>query len=163
MRLPSIKISLLAIVCIILLDQVSKYWILDYFTAYRGRLSLLPILDFILVWNRGISWGLFNNLGSYNQLIFSFSSGIISFILLIILFKTHDKISAWGLSFIIGGALGNLVDRVRFGAVVDFIYFHWNSWSFPAFNIADTSITIGVIIIVLGEWVTFKHHKEIKK
>lgn len=163
MRAFSIKIPLITIMGIILLDQASKIWVLDYFTVHGGRIQILSILDFVLVWNRGISWGLFNNAGHYNALVFSTFAAVISIILGIALWKTQDKRVAWALSLIIGGALGNLIDRVRFGGVIDFIYFHWHSYAFPAFNTADAAITFGVALMVWEEIIRFKEGKKDKK
>lgn len=163
MRPFPIKNLLVIIVGVMWLDQVTKLWIVDYFIAHPQRIQVLPILDFVLVWNRGISWGLFNNASGYNALVFSLLAGVISIILGIMLWKTKDRMMAWSLSLIIGGALGNLIDRVRFGGVVDFIYFHWHSYTFPAFNIADAAITFGVALMIWEEVIRFKEEKENRK
>jgi signal peptidase II len=163
MRPFPIKNLLVIIVGVMWLDQVTKLWIVNYFITHPRRIQVLPILDFVLVWNRGISWGLFNNASGYNALVFSLLAGVISIILGIMLWKTKDKLMAWSLSLIIGGALGNLIDRVRFGGVVDFIYFHWHSYTFPAFNIADAAITFGVALMIWEEVIRFKEEKENRK
>ena len=158
MRSFSLKGSLLMIAGVFLVDQATKNLILDHLTkdpfflpSTSSWYNVLPILDLVLVWNRGISWGLFNNAGCCNALIFSILAIGISVVLGLMLLKTQRKLVAWSLGLIIGGALGNLVDRLRFGGVVDFIYFHWHSYSFPAFNIADSAITLGAGLMILGE------------
>jgi signal peptidase II len=85
MRPFPIKNLLVIIVGVMWLDQVTKLWIVNYFIAHPRRIKVLPILDFVLVWNRGISWGLFNNASGYNALVFSLLAGVISIILGIML------------------------------------------------------------------------------
>ena len=147
------------IVGVILLDQVSKIAILDHFLKDPQPLSLFPFFDLVLVWNRGVSWGMFNNLGAYNALIFSSLSGLICLFLGFWLWQAPNKWMATILSLIIGGAIGNLIDRLRFGGVVDFLHFHWHGYSFPAFNIADAAITIGVALMILQEVKNIKKEK----
>lgn len=158
MRSFSLKGPFLMIVSVFLMDQATKTLVLDHLAGdplslpqNSLRYKVLPILDFVLVWNRGISWGLFNNAGYYNAMIFSALAVVISIVLGLMLRQTQRKLVAWSLGLIIGGALGNLVDRLRFGGVVDFIYFHWHSYAFPAFNIADAAITFGAGLMILEE------------
>ena len=142
------------IVGIILIDQVTKISILNHFLKQPLPQPILPIFDLVLVWNRGVSWGMFNNLGSYNALIFSFLSGAICLVLGVWLWRAPTQRMATILSLIIGGAIGNLIDRIRWGAVVDFLHFHWHHHSFPAFNIADAAITIGVGLMIWHEFIS---------
>ena len=155
------KVFLIYILGVIFADQATKAWILHYSQTSPLPLNLGEILDIVLVWNRGISWGWFNNGGLYNPLVFSAFSLIISAVLGVLLWKAHSRMTATALSFIIGGALGNLIDRLRFGGVVDFIYFHWNSWGFPAFNVADAAITLGVIVMIGEEVIAGLTKKDI--
>ena len=105
---------------------------------------------------------MFNNLGPYNALIFSALSGLITVFLGFWLWHAPNKWIAGALSLIIGGALGNLIDRVRFGGVIDFLYFHWQGYSFPAFNVADAAITIGVGFMILEEIKNVKFKRKVK-
>ena len=156
------------------LDQITKLMILGYFKGPLAMvrlpfsflsfeipqtqpLSLLPILDFVLVWNRGISWGLFNQQGMYTSFIFGLLSCLICGYMMFLVWRADRPIVAQCLSIIIGGALGNVIDRILHGAVVDFIFFHWKGYHFPAFNIADAAITLGACSLIMDE--ILKTHK----
>lgn len=160
MRSFSRKVSLLVIVLVILADQASKSWVLQYGATFSFPLKIFTILDVVLVWNRGISWGFFNHAGAYNTLVFGLAAAIISAVLIVLLWKAESRITAGALSLMIGGALGNLIDRLRFGGVVDFIYFHWNAYGFPAFNIADAAITLGVALMFLEAFLDWRGKKK---
>ena len=102
-----------------------------------------------MTWNRGVSFGLFNNDSPYNALILSIVAVVISGLLLIWLARARQPMLAYGLGAVIGGAIGNLIDRVRFGAVADFLDFHIWGYHWPAFNVADSAITIGVAVLIV--------------
>jgi signal peptidase II len=109
--------------------------------------------QFVFVWNPGTSFSLFRNLGTSAPMIIVVLSGIIvGFLGHQLFFRTKDRCGKWALSLIIGGALGNLIDRIRFGAVFDFLDFHIPAWNFywPAFNVADICICAGVGLYLLG-------------
>ncbi len=103
----------------------------------------------VLAWNNGISFGLFNNDGDINALIFSLLAIAIVIFLIRLLSKAETKKLAVGLGLIIGGALGNVIDRYIYGAVIDFLDFHINEYHWPAFNFADSCITIGAILLLV--------------
>jgi signal peptidase II len=112
---------------------------------------VIPVTSFfnlVLTWNNGISFGLFNNGSNLNALILSLLAIAIVIFLIMWLRKSETKRVAIGLGLIIGGAIGNIIDRGLHGAVVDFLDFHINSYHWPAFNIADSCITIGAMILV---------------
>jgi signal peptidase II len=112
---------------------------------------VIPVTSFfnlVLTWNNGISFGLFNNGSNLNALILSLLAIVIVIFLIMWLRKSETKRVAIGLGLIIGGAIGNIIDRGLHGAVVDFLDFHINSYHWPAFNIADSCITIGAMILV---------------
>jgi signal peptidase II len=144
---------------IIALDQASKAWILYDLMNSPTIIKILPFLDFILAWNKGIGFG-FLKAHSYWQTfgLIALASGI-SIGLSIWIWRTTDKLLLIGLSMIIGGAIGNIIDRLRFdGAVVDFIYVHVYilGYHFPAFNVADSAITVGVCLLILESYVRKK-------
>lgn len=143
---------------VILLDQASKAWILYDLMNPPQMISLLPFLDIILTWNKGIGFGLFQAHTVWGMVALIFLALIISGGLSIWLWKTNDKLSLVSLSMIIGGALGNIIDRLRFGAVVDFIYVHIYifGYHFPAFNVADSAITVGVGLLLIENYVREK-------
>jgi signal peptidase II len=133
-------------------DQLSKLWVLGRLGDLPPMLQdlpLLPVLDLRLVGNRGVTFGLFNGEGGQGELIFSGLALVIVAVLLRSLARTKRRASAMGFGLVIGGAIGNLIDRVRLGAVVDFLDFHLGSWHWYVFNGADAAICIGVGVLLL--------------
>jgi signal peptidase II len=133
------------------LDQLVKYWVLGFFAARPGELgvAVLPFFNLVLAWNRGVSFGLFNSGETSGTLLFAGLAAIIVAALVLWLKRTGRGWLALAIGLVIGGALGNIVDRIFRGAVVDFLDFHWGAWHWFAFNLADAAITLGVIFIAL--------------
>jgi signal peptidase II len=138
------KIS--TVLTIIILDQLTKHWAIMDAPCY-----VLPILNFVMAPNPGITFGLFPNISPW--LIWMFSILVMTYILWE-LFKTHIRIEKTAYSFIIGGAIGNLIDRLRLGYVVDFLDFHLGSWHYPwPFNVADSFIVIGIGLLIFSHFI----------
>lgn len=133
---------------LVAVDQATKLWILNGLKLAVGQsVELLPFLSFTMVWNRGISMGLpIEALTGQTGLIILTSA--ITLWLVNWLRTSARVLERWALVLIIGGALGNLIDRFVHGAVVDFIHFHAAGYSFYVFNVADAAITIGVVILL---------------
>jgi signal peptidase II len=134
-----------------LLDQVSKLWVLRYFGEAGCANRMMPVtsfFDLVLTCNRGVSFGMFNSPG-VNSLIFTVAAAIITVVLTLWLARVRTGFLAIAIGLIIGGAIGNVIDRLRFGAVIDFLYFHAGSWYWPAFNLADSAICLGVAAMLL--------------
>ena len=140
----------------VVLDQLSKSWVVAYF----DRLSPAPMagvpqrvvtsfFNLILTWNRGMSFGLFNRDSSWNTALFSVLAVVIVTGLLVWLWRTESTLVAGGIGLVAGGAVGNVIDRLRIGAVTDFLDFHWHDWHFATFNLADSAITTGVALLLL--------------
>jgi signal peptidase II len=104
--------------------------------------------NLVLAWNNGISFGLFNNDNEINALIISMIAIVIIIFLIRLLSKSETKKLSIGLGMIIGGAIGNVIDRSVYGAVMDFLDVHINVYHWPAFNVADSGITVGALILV---------------
>ena len=139
----------IAILFLIAIDQTSKSFLIFYLKTQPGYvLEMLPILDFVYAWNYGISFGLFREYYQYSNTAFLTLNSLIITYLGYLIFKTKTCLSQLGLIFIIGGALGNLIDRIFRGAVFDFLYFHYQDLAFPAFNMADSFITIGACFFI---------------
>ena len=138
-------------VAVVALDQLSKYSILQYFGetgCVDRRESVTSFLDLVLTCNRGMSFGLFNSGHGISVPLFSIAAIGIVVILIWWLSRVQSEMLASAIGLIIGGALGNVIDRVRFGGVIDFLYFHLGSWYWPAFNLADSAICIGVVVML---------------
>lgn len=131
------------------LDQASKSFLISYLKTQPGyTIELLPILNIIYAWNYGISFGLFKEYYQYSNIIFLVLNSIIILYLIYLTMNTKSKLELIGLSAIIGGALGNLIDRIFRQAVFDFIYFYYEDLSFPVFNLADSFISIGAALLI---------------
>jgi len=139
----------LTVLILITLDQISKTYLISHLkTQPRFILEVLPFLDLVYAWNYGISFGLFKQYYQYSNYALLILNSFIVIYLINLLLKSESKLSLYGLAFIIGGALGNLIDRIIRGAVFDFIYFNYQEFSFPAFNFADSFITIGAAMFI---------------
>jgi lipoprotein signal peptidase len=139
-------------VTIIGLDQLSKYFVLQHFgemTCVDRREPVTAFLDLVLTCNRGMSFGLFNAGQGLNVPLFSLAAIGIVAVLIWWLSRVHSELLATAIGLIIGGAVGNVIDRVRFGAVVDFIHAHAFGHSWYVFNVADAAIVCGVATLVL--------------
>lgn len=114
----------------------------------------VPVTSFfnwVMVWNKGISFGIFNHSTDNGPMILVAVSVLITLIFLYLLFTKPVSAQDWGIALIIGGAIGNVIDRLRFGAVIDFIDVHVGDYHWPAFNIADSCVCVGVaLLIILG-------------
>jgi signal peptidase II len=143
---------------VLIVDQVSKWWILEnVLSPERPFIEVTSFFNLVMVWNTGVSFGLFSQ---HNQpLILIAVASIIVIILLIWLMKNDSKLVAIALGLVIGGAVGNIIDRFRYGAVADFLDVHIGGYHWPAFNIADSSIFIGVVLLASSGMFTPSHQK----
>jgi signal peptidase II len=147
---PMLWRGLAAALVALVLDQVSKLAILRFFEGMLDpRYEVLPFFDLRLTFNHGITFGLFNNGETANALIFSALALAIVAALLVALTRVTAWHNALALGMIIGGALGNMVDRLRLNAVVDFLDFHLGDHHFYIFNIGDSAICVGVGLLLL--------------
>lgn len=140
------------------LDQLSKYWMLHVFKlADRAPVEIMPFLNLDVVWNTGISFGMLNQFGMNNAMVLVMISVFICAALFGWLHKVQEASMARAIGFVLGGALGNIIDRYRFGSVFDFIDLHLGNWHWPAFNVADAAICLGVFLILInGVWQKLK-------
>ena len=136
---------------IVVLDQVTK-------AAIQGALRpgdevpLLPFLSLILTFNTGAAFSFLAGEAGWQRWLFAgVAVAAIVFITWLIR-KGGGRLYLWGLTLILGGAIGNLIDRVWLGQVTDFVLFHWRGWTFPAFNVADSGITIGAALLILDSF-----------
>jgi signal peptidase II len=112
------------------------------------RVEVLPFFDLVMVWNRGVSYGLFQAESAAGTLALTLFQLTAVAVLTWWLLKSERRALVIGLGLVIGGALGNVIDRIRFGAVADFFHFHAGDYSFYVFNIADAAISIGVVLLL---------------
>jgi len=136
-------------IAVLAADQASKYWVLHGLHLQDGHfLVLLPVLNFVLVWNRGVTFGMFNGPGAFNWIVLALIALAVVTFLGAWLWRTEKILNILAIGAIMGGAVGNVIDRLRFGAVVDFIQAHLGVYTFYVFNVGDSAIVCGVIALM---------------
>ncbi len=149
------------VVLVFIADQLSKQWVLSSFNLGES-IQLLPVFNFTYVRNYGAAFSFLSDAGGWQRWLFTFVAVGFSILLSVWLRQQPSKMWRLNLAYtlVIGGALGNLVDRLQHGFVVDFLDFYWNTSHFPAFNIADSAICVGAGLIILDSFVS---DKDVKK
>ena len=143
-------LGLLAAAVVLVADQASKWWVLEVIHLPEvGQIVLLPVLNLTMVWNRGVTFGLLNGFGQWSSLALAGVALAVVAALGVWLRRAESTLVAVALGSISGGAISNVIDRLRFGAVVDFIHAHVGGWSWYVFNLADAAIVCGVAALVL--------------
>lgn len=141
---------------IIVLDQLTKAWIVAMFRL-GDAVAVASFFNLVFVFNAGASFSFLADAGGWQKWFFiALAFGISGWLVVMLRQHAADRLLASALSLILGGALGNVIDRLRFGAVVDFLDFHWAGIHFPAFNVADSAISVGVVLMLLHQFT----HKE---
>jgi signal peptidase II len=142
---------------VILLDQASKLYISSHF-AYGETLPVLSVFSLVLWHNTGAAFSFLSDFGGVQRWLFSVIA-IVASAWIVWLLRKHasQTLFAFGLSLILGGALGNLIDRLTYGYVLDFLLFHWGAHIFPAFNLADSAITCGAALLIWDSFMEKNH------
>lgn len=136
--------------CVVVADQATKILVIEHMTLYQ-RIPLIPILDLVRLHNTGAAFSFLADASGWQKWLFSGVAAVVSVAIvwwLLTLPRPGRRVLALGLALVLGGAIGNVIDRTLYGYVVDFILFHYQAWSYPAFNVADSAITVGVILIL---------------
>jgi len=142
---------LLLSVGVVLLDQASKAYISHHYLEFEFT-RVLPVLDITLMHNVGAAFSFLASASGWQRWLFIALAAVVSVGLIIWLCRLPrgaHRLLAVGLSLVLGGAIGNVIDRIRLGYVVDFVHFHWDTAYFPAFNVADSAITVGAACLLL--------------
>lgn len=139
-------------VLIIVLDQGSKLWISSHF-IYGESLRVMEFFNLVLAHNTGAAFSFLNDAAGWQRWMFS-AIAIVAAVWIVRLLRQHAQqtLFCFALTLVLGGALGNLIDRVAYGYVVDFLDFYWGSYHFPAFNVADSAITVGAALLLLDSF-----------
>jgi signal peptidase II len=153
-RRPRPSLSLWLGAAVVVVDQVTKALVRSSLMPFESRTIIPGLLDVIHVQNAGVAFGILNESPMNHRLKALLTTALAGLALLGIGFYArqvhhHEKMARFGLSLILGGAIGNLIDRVRMGYVLDYVDVYWRGWHFWAFNVADASITIGAILVFL--------------
>jgi signal peptidase II len=135
---------------VVLADQVSKSYITSHYGEFEFT-SVLPVLDITRMHNVGAAFSFLATASGWQRWLFISLAVVVSIGIVVWLYRMprSQGLLACGLALVLGGAIGNVIDRIRLGAVVDFIHFHWDRAYFPAFNIADSAITVGAACLIL--------------
>jgi len=143
-------------ILVLALDQASKWWVLQvlHLDFPGDQIVVLSVLNFTFVRNYGVTFGLFNNLGEWSFAVLTVIALAVVAALGLWLRRAESRLVAIALGAIVGGALSNVIDRLRFGFVVDFIHAHLGAWSWYVFNLADAAIVCGVGVLVLDSLLT---------
>jgi len=136
---------------ILLLDQITKIIVTKLFT-YGESLPVTSFFNMVLVYNKGAAFSFLANQGGWQRYFFSvLGIGAALFIVYLLTKHRGQRLFCWALALILGGAIGNVIDRLLYGHVIDFLDFHVGGWHWPAFNVADSAICIGAVLFVIDE------------
>lgn len=146
-----LRVGLLLALAILLADQATKWWILEVVRLPEIRqVVITQNFNLTMVWNRGVTFGLLASDVPWQKALLGGVALLVCVLLLVWLTRAESRLVALGLGSVIGGAIGNVIDRARFGAVVDFLDFHAFGWHWYAFNVADAAIVCGVGLLLWG-------------
>ena len=137
--------------CLLVVDQLTKLWF-DSSLRYGERVQVLPFFDFTLLYNPGAAFSFLADQGGWQRWFFTvLGLGAGVFMLWMMHTNRTQRRLLLALALILSGALGNVIDRIAYGHVIDFLLFYWQNWYYPAFNVADSCITLGAILLILDE------------
>jgi signal peptidase II len=158
------RTGIIAAIAVLVLDQASKLWLLRVFDiAHRGAVKVTPFFDLVLAWNIGISFGWFQSDSALAQIALMIVKAVAVIVLAIWMARSRTLIATLALGLIIGGAIGNGIDRFAYGAVVDFALFHielgGQTYNWYVFNIADVAIVAGVIALLYDSFLGYPPQK----
>ena len=149
---------------IVALDQLTKWAVLGYFSNRHPREEITGFLNLVLVYNKGAAFSLFaEGTGWQTPLLVVFALVAAAIVTYLILKNPQKRLLCLGLTLILGGAIGNLIDRLRFGQVVDFLDFHALGWHWPALNVADSGITVGAVLLILEGFIHHESRTPVRK
>ena len=154
--MPKVARWFLLSAAVVVLDYATKIAVLGAFAPGEGR-ALAPFFNLVLVFNKGAAFSFLATAQGWQTFFFAAIAILASVVISVLIMKSQEKkLFCGGLALILGGAIGNLYDRIAYGHVVDFLDFHAAGWHFPAFNVADSAITVGAGILILE---SFLHHE----
>jgi len=148
---PPARTAFLLAAGVFVVDQALKLWALfGIGLTENERVPVLPVFDLVLIWNRGISYGLFQQDGEFGRWMLIAIHVVASIAITIWIAREEQRVSSLGLALILGGAVGNGLDRILWGAVVDYALLHWGDVTWYVFNLADAAIVAGVVLLLYG-------------
>ncbi len=151
---------ILAVIC---LDQASKFWIMHHFVLHESRVVIPDLFNLTYLTNNGAAFSILAGQPALWRQVFFLCTATAALVFIWIAQRSYGRRCLWysvALSLIAGGAIGNMIDRIRFGFVIDFLDVHVGSHHWPAFNIADSAITVGVIVFIIYNLLFDRHASE---
>ncbi len=146
--MAALRLGLAVAAAVAVADQLVQWWAIPALSAPPGAIEVLPFFNLVMVWNRGISFGLLGGSALPPWLLAGFA-GLVAVGLAVWLARIVGRWPVVAIGLIIGGAVGNIVDRLVRGAVADFFDFHIGAYHWPAFNVADAAISVGLVVLVI--------------
>jgi len=143
------RLGLTLAALVIVLDQLLKWWIVAVVMDPPREIEVTSFFNLVMAWNRGISFSLFRSDWAAGPYVWAGLAVAVAIGLGWWLGRVRHALTATALGLVIGGALGNAIDRLRLGAVADFLDFHWQGYHWPAFNLADSAISVGIVLLVV--------------
>ena len=145
---PAMRKWLGVALAVIVADHLTKWWVSSTLD-YHAFIPVLPFFSLVLVHNTGAAFSFLADAGGWQRWFFV-AVGVVATVVIVRLLKrhAHENRMAFALALVLGGALGNVIDRVVLGHVVDFLYFHYKGFAWPAFNVADSAITVGAALLI---------------
>ena len=148
----ALTIALVVSVVLVLADQWTKLAISSNL-RYGESVAITSFFNLVLVYNKGAAFSFLSDAGGWQRVFFIGLTSVAIIVLMWLIAKHEsEKLFRWGLTLILGGAIGNLIDRIAYGHVIDFLDFHWAGWHFWAFNVADSAITVGAALLILDSF-----------
>ena len=145
-------------VAVLMIDQGYKWWMLNiYQIGARGVVTITPFFDITLIWNKGVSYGLFQQNTDMGRYILIAITLCISGILMVWLIRAQGYLMAVAMGLVLGGAMGNIIDRVYYGAVADFFSFHYGGYNWYVFNLADVWVVAGAAMLIYDSFTNNEH------
>jgi signal peptidase II len=145
---PAVRKWLWLALAIIAIDHLTKFWVSSVL-EFQEAVPVLPFFSLVLVYNTGAAFSFLADAGGWQRWFF-ITVGIVATVIIVRLLKrhAHEPRLAFSLALVLGGALGNVIDRIVLGHVVDFLYLHYRTFAWPAFNVADSAITVGAALLI---------------
>lgn len=140
-------------IVIIIIDQITK-WVASSTLTMHEQNPVMPSFNFTLMHNYGAAFSFLSDAGGWQRWFFTIIAAVISIVLVVWItrLKSHEKLLGFALALVLGGAVGNLIDRVAYGYVVDFIQWYYDRFYWPAFNIADAAISVGAVLLLISSF-----------
>ena len=146
---------------VIALDQATKFLVLATFDDYQV-VEVLPVFNLTLVYNTGAAFSFLSDAGGWQRWFFVAVAAIVTVVMVVWLavLRAHERVTGIGLALVVGGAVGNVIDRVWLGKVIDFLQLYWQQWYWPTFNLADSAITVGVALLLFDAFFGARDERE---